>query len=77
MSEHTYTDMNEKDLLELMEELISKGFIVFVKWTCENCSERATCNEPNAFFTKGFLHEDCSHISYPKKFGLLAIRRLK
>lgn len=74
-----YNDLSIGELIPLMEDLISKGFEVFVKWTCEVCGERVTTNEPNCFFTKGYNHEEkadgspCGHISFPKKFGLLVM----
>lgn len=73
-----YNDLSIKELIPLMKDLISKGFEVFVKWTCP-CGERITTDEPNCFFTKGFLHtkkangNKCGIKSFPTKFGLLVI----
>jgi len=73
-------EYSEKELLKSMEDLISKGFVVFVKWTCEKCLERATCDTPNAFYTQGFTHTKksdgsiCGHTSFPKKFGIVIMK---
>ncbi len=46
--------------------------LLFVKWTCEGCGDRATSNEPNAIHLLGYEHAACGSISHPKKFGVVA-----
>lgn len=77
------TNIPKIELLEMMEEMIAKGWDVFVKWECELCHERVTLDSPNCFYTCGFLHtlkengERCGKISYPDKFGLLVMKEKK
>lgn len=76
-------DMSKEVLLDLMEELIAEDWVVYVKWNCEKCLERATSDTPNAFFTEGFFHsvksdgERCGKISHPNKFGLMIMKDIK
>lgn len=76
MKNQKHKDLETSELLKEMEKKIKEGFTCFVKWTCEKCNERVTCTTPNAFFTKGFCHQEksdgspCGFVSYPKKFGL-------
>jgi len=67
-------DVSKDEILSQMKKCIDTGWTCFVKWTCEKCGERVTCNTPNAFFTEGYIHEDCGHISFPNKFGLVIIK---
>lgn len=72
-----HNDWEQDKLLAEMEKLSVQGCACFVKWTCEGCGERVTCDKPNTFFTKGFRHTmksdntHCGHISFPTKFGLM------
>lgn len=70
-----HQDLEVPELLEKMNELIERGCEVWVKYTCENCGERVTSNTPNAFFTEGWVHDDCGFKSFPKKFGLMIITK--
>lgn len=66
-----YNDLPEEEIIKLADDMIQKGFIVYFKWNCEKCKERVTCNTPNAFFTEGWVHEECGYKSFPDKYGLL------
>jgi len=68
-----YNDLSQRKIIEKMKKFIDQGWLCFIKWTCDKCGERVTCNTPNAFFTEGYTHEECGHTSYPKKFGLMII----
>jgi len=72
-----YQDLPQEEIVEMMKDMIGKGFDCYVKWTCEKCGGRATCNLPNIFFTKGLTHENCGHTSNPTKFGLMVMKRFK
>ena len=72
-----YNDLPQEEIVEMMEDMINKGFTCYVKWTCEKCGKRATCNTPNVFFTEGLTHEDCGHTTYPTKFGLMVMKMMK
>ena len=72
-----YRDLPTEEIIEMMKDMIDKGFQCFIKWTCENCGERVTSNTPNVFFTQGYLHEDCSHVSFPEKFGLMVMTKIQ
>jgi hypothetical protein len=70
-----YNDLPPEEIVTLMEKLITEGFSVYVKWVCEGCGERVTCNNANSFFLKGWKHEgwkheDCGFVSFPKRYGL-------
>jgi hypothetical protein len=77
-----YNDLPTEEIIGMMQDLSSKGFACFVKWVCEACGERVTCNEPNIFFTEGYTHEEkgdgspCGHTSFPDKFGLMVMTRV-
>ena len=34
------------------------GSVIYFKWTCSSCGERATANQPNSLYTR-FRHDDC------------------
>ena len=77
MEEH-----NDIDVFQLaveMEQLVRRGFLVFVKWDCEKCGERVTCEQPNKIFTEGYTHTEkkdgtpCGHTSFPAKFGMMVM----
>ena len=74
-----YKDLSGEKIIELMRKLISRGFVCFVKYTCEKCGERVTCTQPNSFFTNGYTHDEtyCGHTSFPDKFGLIVMGRIK
>jgi len=71
-----YKDLPQEEITDMMNDVIGKGFTCYIKWTCENCGERATSNTPNTFFTEGYIHEDCGHTTYPTKFGLVVTKCL-
>jgi hypothetical protein len=52
------TDHPLEDLVESANRIIDKGGIVYQKWTCEACGERAAGTEPNVFHTS-MVHQDC------------------
>lgn len=72
-----YNDLPAEKIIKLAEKLISKGWTIRVKWVCESCNDRVTCNTPNAFFTEGYRHDDCGHTSFPVRFGLMVEKKLK
>jgi len=77
-----YKDLPEEEILKQMEEHINKGRTCFIKWVCQGCNERVTCDTPNAFFTEGFTHTEkedgtkCGFTSFPDKFGLVVMFKL-
>lgn len=58
-------------IIKAMDEMIEKGFDVYVKWTCDKCGERCTSNIPNVYNTGGYIHEEredgtvCGYLTYP------------
>jgi hypothetical protein len=75
-------DITQEELIKEMERLTNLGWICFVKWTCERCQERVTCDLPNTIFTKGYEHTEkddgtkCGCVSYPERFGLLIMGQI-
>lgn len=65
-----FADLKQEEIIELMKETIKRKGLCFVKYTCGRCRERVTCSTPNAFFTEGYIHEDCGFTSFPTEFGL-------
>ena len=72
-----FNDLPEEKAIEMAQRMVSKGWNVRVKWTCERCGEIVTCNTPNAFFTEGYIHEDCGHKSFPKELGLIIEKKIE
>lgn len=76
MTEHS--DMEKEKLLPIMNAWLSKGYDVYVKWTCPQCGERAAANEPNTFNDGGYIHEEkldgspCGVLYHGPVYGLLA-----
>ena len=66
-------DVSPEQLVKDMERLISQGFDVFIKFTCNHCGSRQTCPSSNVLFTEGYTCEECKKVSYPKKFGMMAM----
>jgi len=69
-------DLSITEIAEMMNYAIEKGWECFIKWECECCGDRVTCNTPNSVFTEGYLHEDCGHTSFPDKFGLMVMKSI-
>jgi hypothetical protein len=44
--------------LQRMEELIQRGAVVFVKWTCPGCGERCMSDVPNSICATGYYHTE-------------------
>jgi ribosomal protein L37E len=78
-----HNDLEIPELLIQMNKMISQGWNVYIKWQCEACHERVTCETPNTFFKEGFVHTEkadgtsCGHTSFPKKFGMMIERELR
>lgn len=51
-------DLPFDKLVVEMDKLLAKGYHVWVKWTCPDCGERATSNEPDVVHTGGYLHQE-------------------
>lgn len=75
-------EYNFEQLKKAMEDLISRGFTCYVKWTCEGCGERVTCTTSNAIFTEGYEHtekkdgSECGFVTYPEKYGLVIMKAM-
>lgn len=77
-----YQDITIQELLNQMDYYISKGWKVYVKFTCPSCKSRQTCMTSNTFNAKvpdvpydemegNYICEKCGIHVYPKKFGLM------
>jgi PHP family Zn ribbon phosphoesterase len=68
------------DILEAVDKLIAGNPNVdtYQKFTCENCKNRLTMEEPNTFYTAGIC-DKCGHTTDIKKNGcnFMALARLK
>jgi len=76
METNEYNDLPVEVILKKMEELISNGFDVLIKFKCLNCGSRQTSDVPNKFFTEGYSCEECGKITYPKIFGFAVAKRI-
>lgn len=65
-------DLSVYELIQRADEAANDGFVVFIKFTCENCGSRQTFDTPNAFFRSGQC-EECGHITVIKKGGMLVV----
>jgi hypothetical protein len=79
------TDLTIPELISAMENLISKGCIIHVKFDCPNCKSRQTSQEPNALHVLQpdvahdemigqYYCEECGKLVFPKKFGFLVMK---
>ena len=68
MIKHRYQDHPLQECADTAATYIAKGASVYQKWTCRNCGERCTMNEPNTFHTSGKC-EDCGFITDISKHG--------
>lgn len=64
--------LNRQQLITMANELISKGHIIWVKWTCPRCGDRVTSSTPNTIFAS-YLHTDekCGFLYKGDEFGLM------
>lgn len=63
-----YHDLPIKEAVERAKLWIEKKFLVFQKFTCENCGNRLTIEEPNKFFEFGTC-DKCGHTTKIEKCG--------
>ena len=63
-----YNDYPIEECAAACKKIIARGGTVYQKWTCENCGDRVTGNEPDKLFTHGH-HEDCGHVTDIRKKG--------
>ena len=75
MLNEDYGDLPKNQILKLMDKIIENGMDCYIKWTCI-CGSRQTCDTKNAFFTEGYKCEECKNITFPDKFGLLAMSKI-
>jgi ribosomal protein S27E len=57
------------------EARIAEGYIVFFKFTCEQCHARLTFSEPNTLYTDGEC-DKCGHVTHLKYGGFLIVKRV-
>jgi len=67
---YDYNDIPLELALERAEWWIDRGFVVHQKFTCENCGNRLTIEEPNKFFAKGSC-DKCGYVTEIKKCGFI------
>ena len=73
------SDLDFYELVKYMKKIADEGNLGYVKWTCEGCGERVTCDKPNAIFTEGYCHtekkdgSECGYTTFPEKYGVLLI----
>ena len=70
-------EWNTEELMENMKKQINNGCICYVKFTCLNCGSRQTAETPNTFHTEGYTCEECGKRSYPKKWGMMIIKKIE
>lgn len=87
MEEHK--DLPIPELIPKVEDLISKGNIIHVKFTCLNCGSRQTSQDPNVLHIKppvdvpheemvgDYFCESCKKECYPTKFGIMLITGIR
>ena len=64
-------DLPLNECAQLAEEFIAKGFMIFQKFTCEQCGSRLFMEEPNTFYKTGEC-DRCGHITEIKYCGFVA-----
>ena len=82
-----HNDLAIPELIPTIENLISKGCIIHLKFTCEKCGARITADEPNSLNVLypdvpydemvGDYFCECGYRNQVKKFGFMLITGIK
>ncbi len=64
-------DVSEKEVVKMIEDIISKDGLAFIKFVCQYCGSRQTSSDPNVIHKMGYKCEECGEISKPAKYGLM------
>jgi len=67
-----YKDIPIAEAVRRAEMWVRQGFLVFFKFTCENCGSRQTFPEPNRLYLKGRC-ERCGHVTKIEKCGFMTM----
>lgn len=73
VSHEDVEDLPMDEVIKKCEEIMSRGGVTFIKFTCANCGVRQTSINPNVLHIAGYHCEECGLLNKPKKYGILAI----
>lgn len=67
-----YNDLPFIECVEIAEDLVQKGYVVFQKFTCGKCGQRLAMDKSNAFYTSGSC-DKCGYVTKIEKCGFILI----
>lgn len=66
---HKY--VSEKEVIKMVNDIMSKGGIAYIKFICEYCGSVQTSTEPNIIHRMGYVCQECGELSTPNNYGLM------
>jgi hypothetical protein len=75
MNEQLPNDVHIDELMPQMNVILEEfpNSLLYLKWTCPTCGERATAETANTYHTDGYVHADCGGWYHGKYFGFMAV----
>lgn len=72
LSKKDYGDLPFVECVEMAEDLVRKGFVVYQKFTCGKCGQRLAMNKANSFYTSGTC-DKCGYETKIDKCGFILL----
>lgn len=67
---HKY--VSEKEVIKMVNDIMSKGGIAYVKFICQYCGSVQVSSEPNTLHRMGYVCQECGELSTSNSYGIMA-----